>query len=89
MANTGPGSHWYVYMVECADRTLYTGIAKDVERRVLEHNEGKSAARYTRARRPVSLVYVETVTSRANACRREAQLKKLPRREKLRLVKCR
>lgn len=77
---------WYVYMVECADRSLYTGIARDVPRRVAEHNEGRAAARYTRARRPVRLAWLEAAADRGAACRREAAIKKLPRAEKLRLI---
>ena len=72
--------------MECADNSLYTGIAKDVERRVAEHNEGRAAARYTRARRPVKLRYREMAATRAEALRREAAIKKLSRREKLRLI---
>jgi putative endonuclease len=81
-----PATGWYVYMVECADRSLYTGIARDVARRVEEHNEGRAAARYTRARRPVRLAWQEAVADRAAACRREAAIKKLSRAEKLRLI---
>ena len=77
---------WYVYMVECADRSLYTGIARDVERRVAEHNDGRAAARYTRARRPVRLAWQEAAVDRAAACRREAVIKRLSRAEKLRLL---
>ena len=49
--------HWYVYILKCSDNSLYTGITKDLERRVDEHNSGREAAKYTRARRPVKLVY--------------------------------
>lgn len=80
-----PGG-WYVYMVECADRSLYTGVARDVARRVTEHNEGRAAARYTRARRPVRLAWQEAAADRAAACRREAAIKRLTRAEKLRLI---
>lgn len=65
-------------MVRCADHTLYTGISTDVERRVLEHN-GPKAARYTRARQPVVLAYKEPVAGRAEALRREAEIKRLSR----------
>ena len=71
----------YVYMVECADGTYYTGWTVDVERRVKTHNAGRGA-KYTRARRPVRLIYVEEHETKAEALRREAALKKLPRREK-------
>ncbi|HHH48627.1 MAG TPA: GIY-YIG nuclease family protein [Gammaproteobacteria bacterium] len=78
---------WYVYILRCADGSLYTGVATDLERRLAEHNgSGKLGARYTRARRPVTLVYSEPAESRAAACRREAAIKKLRRVEKERLV---
>jgi putative endonuclease len=73
---------WYVYIVRCADGTLYTGISNDVERRVAQHNEGKGA-RYTRGRRPVSLAYVEEAASKSAASKREAAIKYLPRAAKL------
>lgn len=74
---------WNVYMVRCADGSLYTGIARDVARRVSEHNTNNVlAANYTRARRPVTLVYSETAATRSAACRREYQIKLLSRREK-------
>lgn len=68
---------WHVYMVRCADRSLYTGIARDVPRRVAQHNAGTGAA-YTRARRPVVLVHQEPVPDRGTALRREAAIKRLP-----------
>ncbi|HEY0948111.1 MAG TPA: GIY-YIG nuclease family protein [Candidatus Paceibacterota bacterium] len=73
---------WYVYMLRCADGTLYTGVTTDLTRRVREHNEAPEGAKYTRARRPVSLVHKETFTSRSEACAREAAIKKLSRAEK-------
>lgn len=76
---------WFVYVVECADATLYTGIATDVQRRVTEHNAG-TGARYTRGRSPVRLVYVEPCRGRGEALRREHTIKKLPLRQKRRLV---
>jgi putative endonuclease len=72
---------WYVYIVRCADRTLYTGVAKDVAARVLAHNEGRGA-KYTRARLPVRLVYREEAADRAAAQRREHAIKALPREAK-------
>jgi putative endonuclease len=75
-----------VYIVRCADDTLYTGIAKDVARRVQEHNSnGALAASYTRARRPVVLVYQEAAVSRSEALKREYQIKQMSRNEKERL----
>ncbi len=74
---------WFVYIVRCADDSLYTGITKDVDRRIPEHNEGdKLAAKYTRARRPVILVYKETCDSRSAATKREIEIKLLSRRDK-------
>lgn len=79
---------WFVYMVECADGTLYTGITTNLERRMEEHNHGgKLAARYTRSRTPVQLVYSEVHPDRATASKREAVLKRLPRAHKLRLIR--
>ena len=76
-------SAWFVYMVRCGDNSLYTGIAKDVDRRIHEHNSNdKLGAKYTKARRPVALVYQETCESRSTATRREYEIKLLSRQEK-------
>lgn len=78
---------WYVYIVRCADASLYTGIAKDVSRRVDEHNgSAMLGARYTRGRQPVKLVYHEAVDSRSAATRREQQIRRLSRGEKQLLI---
>lgn len=78
---------WYVYMVRCADNSLYTGIATDVERRLQEHNNSETlGAKYTRARRPVRLVYQEEVSSRSAASKREYAVRKLVKRDKEALV---
>ena len=77
---------WIVYMLRCADGSLYTGIAKDVDRRCQQHNDG-TASRYTRSRRPTCLVYQEAHSSRSAALKREAAIKALSRREKLALVR--
>jgi len=78
---------WFVYILRCADGSLYTGISTDVERRVDEHNAGAPlGARYTRARRPVILVYQERVNSRAEAARREREIKIKDRAWKLALI---
>ena len=77
---------WYTYMVRCSDRTLYTGIAKDPEKRLNEHNTSKNGARYTRSRRPVQLVFLEKFTSRSAAARREYQLKHMSRAAKLKIM---
>lgn len=73
---------WRVYMLRCADGSLYTGITTQLERRLHEHNHSPKGARYTRHRRPVELVYTEHHPSRSAASKREANLKKLSRREK-------
>ncbi len=79
--------NWFVYMLRCADGSLYTGITTDLERRLHEHNhDNKLGARYTRARRPVHLVYQQTAKDRAGACQLESQLKKLSRQQKLQLI---
>lgn len=75
----------YVYILRCADDTLYTGYTKDLARRVQTHNEGKGA-KYTRARRPVTLAYHEVCRDKSEALRREAAIKKLTRAEKLDLI---
>jgi len=79
-------SEWFVYIVQCADSTFYTGITTDVARRVREHNEASVGARYTRVRRPVTLVYSESALDRSAAAKREAQIKKLPRSGKMALL---
>lgn len=76
---------WFVYMVRCSDGTLYTGVTTDVVRRVAEHN-GSKAAKYTRARQPVTLAYSEPVPSRVAATRREVVLKALSRGMKEKLI---
>src|SRR3569623_320442 len=83
---TAAAAAWCVYMLRCADGTLYTGITTDIARRVAEHNgEGGLGARYTRSRRPVQLVYVEAAAARAEAARREAAITRLDRVRKLAL----
>jgi putative endonuclease len=72
---------WAVYLVRCADGTLYTGITTDPIRRLAEHNRGSGAA-YTRARRPITLVYWEAASDRSSALQRERAIRRLSRREK-------
>ena len=80
-------SDWYVYLVRCRDRSLYAGITTDLERRVHEHNHAnKQAASYTRARRPVTLVYWESCRTRSEALSREASLRQLSKHDKEALV---
>jgi putative endonuclease len=75
-----------VYVVECADGTLYTGYAQDVEERVAEHNAGEGA-KYTRGRTPVELVHAESYETRSAAMSREAEIKAMGRIAKLRLIR--
>ena len=77
---------YIVYIVECSDKTLYTGITTDMKRRLLEHNSSDKGAKYTRARRPVRLVYEEVSPDRSSAAKREYQIKKLSKQEKLALI---
>jgi putative endonuclease len=77
---------WYVYIVSCRDLTLYTGITNNPKRRLREHNSMKNGARYTRGRRPVTLVYLECFPSRSAASRREHLIKKMSVAEKNRLL---
>lgn len=74
---------YFVYLVECKDKTLYCGIAKDLEKRLLEHNSSKLGAKYTRARRPVKLVYSRKFKTRSLACKEEARIKAMSRKQKL------
>ncbi|MEQ1696769.1 MAG: GIY-YIG nuclease family protein [Hyphomicrobiaceae bacterium] len=83
-----------VYIVRCADASLYTGVATDVARRIAEHNgitptgtKSKRGARYTAARRPVELVYTAILETRSLAQKEEARLKRLPRSEKMALIR--
>lgn len=75
---------WWVYLLRCADDTLYCGIALDVEARLKQHEEGKGA-KYTRGRGPLTLVHRESCGTKAEALRRELHIKRLTRAEKLRL----
>ncbi len=78
---------WHVYILRCADNTLYTGVTTDIERRIHEHNIKSSGAKYTKAKRPVTLVYSEAVPNRSAALKREAAIKKLSKREKENLTR--
>lgn len=79
------GEKWFLYILKCADLSLYTGITKDLERRFKMHSEGK-AARYTRTRLPLELVYHEACRSRTQALIRELSVKALPKAKKLALI---
>ena len=78
---------WHVYILRCADGSLYTGVARDLERRLQQHNgERTGGPRYTRGRRPVQLAWSDRAPDRGAAQRREAAIKKLDRPAKLRLI---
>ena len=78
-------TEWRVYIVRCADNSLYTGISTNVTDRIATHNSGKGA-KYTRARLPVSLVYSEKAQDRSSAQQREYAIKQLPTQKKQALV---
>ncbi|EKE29446.1 MAG: Endo/excinuclease amino terminal protein [uncultured bacterium (gcode 4)] len=78
---------YYVYILECADSSLYAGITVDLERRLSEHNESKLWAKYTSMRRPVKLVYSMEFDNRSEASKEECRIKKLPRKKKMELIK--
>lgn len=82
------GDPWFVYLLRCADGSLYTGITKDVSRRCQQHNAG-TASRYTRRRRHVALVCQEVHPSRSSALKREAAIKAMTRREKMAMIRLR
>jgi len=78
--------NFYLYIVKCADQTLYTGITVDLLRRVKEHNSSRRGAKYTRSRRPVRLVYSKKFRNRSLAAKAEYRIKKLSRKEKNNLL---
>ncbi len=78
---------WHVYIARCADGTLYTGIAKDLERRIKEHNFSDLGSKYVKARRPASLAYAKPFSDRSQASKEESRIKKLSRQQKLLLIK--
>lgn len=78
---------YYVYIVECKDKTFYIGTTNDLEKRVIAHNTSKAGARYTKSRRPVKLVYSENCKTVSRALKREYALKQFSRAEKTALVK--
>ncbi|TFH71487.1 GIY-YIG nuclease family protein [Gammaproteobacteria bacterium LSUCC0112] len=78
---------WYVYIIQCGDQSLYTGIAKDVSRRFDEHqSQGRLCARYLRGRTPLQLVYTVEVADRVAALQLEYRIKQLPRLKKIQLI---
>jgi len=76
---------WHVYIIQCADDTLYTGVSTDIPRRVMEHNNRKGG-NYTRTRTPVKLVYQEPAHNHSEALKREAQIKRWTKSKKLVLI---
>ena len=78
---------YFVYILECADKTLYIGSTNDLEKRVEAHNNSKTGAKYTQGRRPVVLKYSEQLESKGEALKREHELKQLSRNQKLNLFR--
>lgn len=78
---------YYVYIAKCADNTLYTGITKNLERRLSEHNSSKLGAKYTSNRRPVEIVFSKEMKDRSIATKEENRIKKLSREKKIELIK--
>jgi putative endonuclease len=77
---------YLVYILECVDKTLYVGSTNDLEKRLKQHNHSKSGAHYTKIRRPVTLKYSESLPNLGSARRREAEIKRWSRKEKLSLI---
>ena len=77
---------YYLYILQCRDKTLYTGITTDLKRRLEEHNSSDKGAKYTRGRRPVVLVFSKKYKNRSEASKAEREMKKLNRKEKLKLI---
>ena len=77
---------FFVYILECRDKTLYTGYTNDITKRVIAHNTLKTGARYTKARRPVKLVYSKVYKTKSEALKRENSIKKMTRGDKLKLI---
>lgn len=81
-----PENPWFVYLMLCGDGSLYTGITKDVNRRLKQHNAG-TASKYTRCRRPVILVYQEHHADQSSALKREVAIKAMTRQDKLAMIR--
>ena len=79
-------TNYYLYILKCADDTLYTGITVDLPRRVKDHNSAELGAKYTRGRRPVELVFSKAFDNRSVASKEERLIKRLSRRQKLELI---
>jgi putative endonuclease len=74
---------WFVYILKCSDNTLYTGITKDIDRRIVEHNSTRKGAKYTRSRRPVELLIFCNVKNKSDALKLEYKIKSLKKEEKI------
>jgi putative endonuclease len=74
---------YFLYILQCSDQTLYTGITTNLDRRIIEHNDSKLGAKYTKIRRPVKIVYSQQFINRSEALKEEARIKKLTRQQKL------
>ncbi|PKG85494.1 endonuclease [Colwellia sp. 75C3] len=77
---------WWVYLLRCNDNSLYAGVTTDIHRRIDEHNNSKLGAKYTRARRPVSLAYLEEASNKSTACQKEYQIRHLTKLKKEQLA---
>ncbi|NOR18680.1 MAG: GIY-YIG nuclease family protein [Xanthomonadales bacterium] len=77
---------WFVYIIEASDGSLYTGVTTDVERRFAEHSDSDKGAKFFRGRKPRQIVYQQTQADRSSALKREAEIKKLTRENKLTLI---
>jgi len=78
---------YHLYILKCADKTLYTGITTDLGRRIAEHNNNKIGAKYTASRQPVKMVYSKKFKNRSAALKEECRIKKFSRQEKLEMIK--
>lgn len=77
---------YFVYLLQCADKSIYTGITTDVARRLIEHQTGKAGAKYTRAKGALKILHTEKFRNRSEASKREAEIKSWPRKKKLLLI---
>lgn len=77
---------WFVYILECADQTLYTGITTDINRREEEHNSSEKWAKFTKMRRPVKIVFTQECEDRSDASKKEYAIKKLTRKQKIEII---
>jgi len=79
-------THWFIYIVRCSDNTLYTGVTKNIESRINDHNTSPKGAKYTKGRRPVKLIYQHCVASRSEAQKEEYRIKQLSKKLKEELI---